>query len=243
MRKLMIGLLIFSALVSDSFGATSFNGSSAYITMADNAVLDIPDAPWTFMCWVKLNNNTGTAWNAITDWTAGGTPELRPWIGEASNSIDANDLVTWLVDTDGTSNNMGDASNNNAFLSNTAWTFVIFGRTSTNMFLRYNDTIIANAATGLFDGIAIAANMYFGTGDSGTSNFLDGHLAECAKWDRELAATEITALKNGVSPRFYLNGLKWYVPMVRDYNEIKTGIAITNNGSTVSAHPRILYPN
>ena len=91
--------------------------------------------------------------------------------------------------------------------------------------------------------IAIAANMYFGASDSGTTGFLNGYLAECARWDRELSASEISSLQSGVSPRMFLNGLRWYVPMVRDYNEIKTGIAITNNSSTVSAHPRIIYPN
>jgi hypothetical protein len=67
-------------------------------------------------------------------------------------------------------------------------------------------------------------------------------MAEWAKWDRALIDTERAALALGFSPLFFPRELKWYLPMVRPYVELKEGLTVTNDGSTIGAHPPIIYP-
>lgn len=68
-----------------------------------------------------------------------------------------------------------------------------------------------------------------------------GALAEFAAWDRILTADEIASLAKGYSPSFFTRSLVSYEPMLRD-NINKKIAASTITGTTVSAHPRIIYP-
>lgn len=78
-------------------------------------------------------------------------------------------------------------------------------------------------------------------GDNNNRNW-GGDLAEFAIWDRILSDGEAAALGKGYSPLFLLQGLVEYVPMVRDLVSRKNA-APTATGTTISVHPRIIYPS
>jgi len=72
----------------------------------------------------------------------------------------------------------------------------------------------------------------------------NGQLAECAFWSRELSAGELISLTGSkLSPLFFPSGLEGYWPLVRDLNDRMQGANLTNTGSTVAAHPSIIYPS
>lgn len=59
-------------------------------------------------------------------------------------------------------------------------------------------------------------------------------------WNAKLDAAEIAALAKGFSPSLIRpSALLEYAPLIRDANEIRTGLAATLTGTTVSDHPRV----
>ena len=71
--------------------------------------------------------------------------------------------------------------------------------------------------------------------------YFDGRIAEGAVWSAALSDSEIAALAKGVSPLLIRpQSLLYYAPLIRDINDVRAGIALTNNASaTVADHTRI----
>jgi hypothetical protein len=69
----------------------------------------------------------------------------------------------------------------------------------------------------------------------------DGFLAECAIWNVALTAAEVASLAKGFKPsRIRPQSLIFYSPMVRNIQDVRRGVALTNtNSATVAAHPRV----
>jgi hypothetical protein len=68
-----------------------------------------------------------------------------------------------------------------------------------------------------------------------------GSIAEFAVWDGVHAPEVAVALSKGYSPLHFLRGLAEYVPMIRENISYKLA-APTIFNTTVSVHPRIIYP-
>ena len=73
--------------------------------------------------------------------------------------------------------------------------------------------------------------------------FYNGDIAEVGIWNAALTADEIASLARGMTcDKVRPQSLVFYAPLVRDLNDQKGGLTITNNnGATVANHPRI-YP-
>ena len=71
--------------------------------------------------------------------------------------------------------------------------------------------------------------------------YLDGRTAEVGIWNAALTAAEIASLAKGMTcDKVRPQSLVFYAPLVRDLQDVKGGLAITNNnGATVAAHPRV----
>jgi hypothetical protein len=71
--------------------------------------------------------------------------------------------------------------------------------------------------------------------------FLDGRAAEVALWSAALTADEVASLAKGFKPtRIRPQSLVFYAPLIRDLQDVRGGLAITNNNSaTVANHPRV----
>jgi hypothetical protein len=102
----------------------------------------------------------------------------------------------------------------------------------------------AGSFTAAYSGSTVP--LYIG-GQKGLPGTLEanmvGVIAEFAVWDLELTAAEFAALAKGCSPlQVRPSGLIHYLPLLRA-NTNYMGVAPTVNGTTVSAHPRVIMPN
>jgi len=210
--------------------AWSFAGDNDVVELTDHAALRLPDGNWTIAGWVKLDagatNQNVLSWGAM--WA---TPNLQ-WYFQADNTLkvaskdnDGTEVLFAGVGTPGTS---------------TVWQHLILQR-SGNTVTQYVNNVADGAETDvLYDDVNVAANWRFGS-RTGGDRWLGGDLAEWAKWDRALNASERAGLAKGFSPLFY-PGWKWYVPMIRAYQESIVPLTVTNDGSVVAPHPPIIYP-
>lgn len=87
-------------------------------------------------------------------------------------------------------------------------------------------------------------NVNIGAYISGSTTILvpfNGDLAEVAIWNIALSDDDVASLSRGFKPyRIRPQSLVYYTPLVRDLNEIKSSLAITNIGSVGAAdHPRV----
>ncbi len=78
--------------------------------------------------------------------------------------------------------------------------------------------------------------------NSGYGFWLDGTVVEVARWDRKLTDDEITALSKNYAPTFFPESLVWYIPCIREYEERRVPLSVTNNGSSVVDHLEMIYP-
>ena len=80
----------------------------------------------------------------------------------------------------------------------------------------------------------------FSTFPSGAS-FMGGQIAEVGIWNAALTAAEIASLAKGMTPdKIRPQNLVFYAPLVRDLQDVKGGLTITNNNAaTIANHPRV----
>lgn len=78
-------------------------------------------------------------------------------------------------------------------------------------------------------------------GISPVVNYHDGLIAEVGIWDVALTDAEIASLAAGVTcDRVRPQSLRFYAPLIRNLQDVRDGLTITNtNGATVADHPRV----
>jgi hypothetical protein len=83
----------------------------------------------------------------------------------------------------------------------------------------------------------IAAGYALGT----LSGFFQGIVAEVGVWNVELTPAEIASLADGMTcDKVRPQSLVFYAPLVRDLQDVRGGLTITNNnGATVANHTRV----
>jgi len=71
--------------------------------------------------------------------------------------------------------------------------------------------------------------------------YYGGEIAECGIYNAALTASEIASLANGFTcDKVRPQSLVFYAPLVRDLQDVKSGLTITNNNTaTVANHPRV----
>lgn len=80
-------------------------------------------------------------------------------------------------------------------------------------------------------------------GDSTPDAYMSGHIAGAAVWNAALSDDEAAILAKGYSPLFVKpENLVAYWPLVRGLNDRVGGYTLTASGTTVSAHPPVIYP-
>lgn len=96
----------------------------------------------------------------------------------------------------------------------------------------------ANTPSGTLAGVSIG-NLT----RSSAALFINANIAEAAIWTAALTVEEILSLSQGASPALVRPGsLAFYAPLIRDLQDVRGGLAITNNnGATVQDHPRVFY--
>jgi hypothetical protein len=72
-------------------------------------------------------------------------------------------------------------------------------------------------------------------------NYANGRIADVGVWSAALNADEILSLSKGVTcDKVRPQSLVFYAPLVRELQDVRGGLTITNNNSaTVANHPRV----
>jgi hypothetical protein len=109
---------------------------------------------------------------------------------------------------------------------------------STTSRTAYADTTAGTPAT---DSRSITTEISIRIGGRVGGNTFSGQLAEFAIWNAALTADEINSLAQGFKPtRIRPQSLLYYVPLVREIHEVRSGITFTAvNAPTVFDHPRV----
>jgi hypothetical protein len=73
------------------------------------------------------------------------------------------------------------------------------------------------------------------------AGFMNGRLAEVGIWNVALTAAEIASLAKGMTcDKVRPQSLVFYAPLIRELQDLRGGLAITNNNTaTVANHPRV----
>ncbi len=73
------------------------------------------------------------------------------------------------------------------------------------------------------------------------AGYMNGLLAEVGIWNVALTAEEIASLAKGMTcDKVRPQSLVFYAPLVRNLQDVKGGLTITNNNTaTVADHPRV----
>jgi hypothetical protein len=76
---------------------------------------------------------------------------------------------------------------------------------------------------------------------SSVDSYFDGLIAEVGIWNVALTAAEIESLAKGVTcDKVRPQSLRFYAPLIRDLQDVRDGLTITNtNSATVADHPRV----
>jgi hypothetical protein len=210
--------------------AYSFNGTTQYLSIPDNSNLDVTGA-LTLACHFKSNSTPSGDHILVSKWV--GTGNQRSYlIGLSANKI-------WInISNAGTSG------------------FERFGATNvgtgqSHMALTYNPstsfTGFLNGSADVTSTVGVPASIFNSTSNvnisrltSGAFHF-GGTIAEIGIWSATLTAAEVASLAKGMTcDKIRPQNLVFYAPLVRDLQDVRGGLAITNNNAaTVATHPRV----
>lgn len=104
-----------------------------------------------------------------------------------------------------------------------------------------NNTVGTTNTTGV-QNPTIISNLNIGTRRVSTlGEYFTGQISEVAVWTGSLTNDDVNSLYKGFkSTRVRPELLLYYIPLIRDVNELKTGISLTTeNSPTVADHPRV----
>lgn len=212
--------------------AFSFNGTSQYLSTASAPA---SGTPMTLALWIRrsssavnqsvlsVGDNAGTHRNQI-NLRSGSSPQFAVEaiaIGSIATSRAVTGSATTLNQWDHACCVYNSATSRFAYLNGTASTEDT------------TDVGSQNAATGLQVATRIASNA--------ATNYTQGLMAEVGVWNAALTAAEIASLADGMTcDKVRPQSLVFYAPLVRNLQDVKGGLAITNNSAaTVTDHPRV----
>jgi hypothetical protein len=217
--------------------AYSFTAASnQYLSVPDTASLDITGAI-TLAAWIKSSGSYGTRGIVSKFETGTNNRSYALYINATGNIVSA-------FAPNGSGVNV--RSDTGSTILGTNWRHVaVTFVPSTSVTLYVNGAAESATNNGspitssLFSG---AANLWIGA-VAAPSLLWDGLIAEASVYNANLTAAEIASLAKGMTcDKVRPQSLVFYAPLVRDLNDQKGGLTITNNnGATVANHPRI-YP-
>jgi len=207
----------FTAANSQSLSTTSTPVSAAPLTMA---------------AWINYPNTGGA--QGIIQLTAFGVNSniMRLVINPAQR-------VNFIVNGTGGFENATITSP--AFAHNTWGHTAAVAASTTNRVSYYNGTASSIATTDITPNNLNRVNIGVNVANTVLSGFSNGLIAEVGIWNAALTAAEIASLAKGMTcDKVRPQSLVFYAPLVRDLNDQKGGLTITNNnGATVANHPRV----
>ena len=224
------GAVTGATLTADRFGnvnsAYSFNGSSDYIEVVNNASLTFTTAV-SFSFWINIPD---VSFNTV------GLPERAP-IGKQRNSNTSGIAFE-------TNDKIGTAGTPQFYLSSgsspvqyedatalglNTWVHLVGTYDGTTLKL-YSNNVLIGTSTGSLNLSSITQNLFFGK-EGALGRFFKGKLDDIGIWDRALTITEIEHLFNGCSPDVN-TGLVALYSFNGNANDLSTN---NNNGAVTGA--------
>ena len=213
--------------------AYNFNGTSQRMSTTSTPV---NQPPFTMACWFNVNDLVSTK-------GANFVAVVNP-IGYSRYLLSAVKAPSplYAYQIDGSNNVVGAASTEN--VSTGVWNHacsVFTGDSSRTVYLNggnsSTDTASNSPTYSLITSIQIGAQYFQGSATS----FTKGKIAEVGIWNAALTADEVASLAKGMTcDKVRPQSLVFYAPLVRDLQDVKGGLTITNNNAaTVADHPRV----
>jgi len=229
MRHLKVALALILCVAGPLHAALDFNGSTQRID-AGNPSLGL-GTTYTVSAWVRPDvvdsTRTFTKWGSTT-----GSNQFLFLFGQVSAD------VRFFVRDDAA---VGASATKTGVFSAGVWAHCAGTRSGNNVQV-YVDGVAGTGASASI-GTTSVNNLRIGAADDGTGSvfqYWDGRIAELAIWSVALTADEITSLARGMSPLLVRpSSLVLWTPLVRDINELRSGVSLTNTSPTAAEHPRI----
>jgi hypothetical protein len=203
--------------------AYEFNGTNQYLTVASAPATA---APLTIAAWFR-KSGTATKNGIFLRATANNIDVFGFYFG-ASSSVRG---YTQAV------GGFSDFAASGSYSTNT-WGHACFVEASAASRTIYRNG--GNSATNTDSRTPAGINQLEIAHFGGATTF-DGQFAEVGIWNAALTAAEVASLADGMTcDKVRPQSLVFYAPLVRNLQDIKGGLTITNNNTaTVAAHPRV----
>ncbi|MGD9652097.1 MAG: LamG domain-containing protein [Candidatus Dadabacteria bacterium] len=240
--KLILTCLLFILGPCSAFPAWLYDGTD-YVSVADGAATTLPNGDWAIGGWIKLDTTSGwpNDYTVVSAGVDGGSE------GEFTLGIDqdggSSTRVEMYIADDFYGSEASLSSTGDEFAGNTNPTHVLLQRSGSNFQFYIGGVASGTVAVGGIDELNFSTALIFGPyyNEIGNWNALPGSLASWAKWNRALTQAEITSLAQGFSPSCVPGSQMLDIPMIGAYQERRSGLAVTNSGTTVGAHPRMYF--
>jgi hypothetical protein len=214
--------------------AYNFNGTNQYLSTASAPVTSWP---LTMACWFNVTNAT----TQYVLMAIGKQGNNERFILQAAGHLSGDPVATNYLDS--TSTNYR-ADSTSGFSANT-WTHACGVHTSALSRTAYvnggsggSNTSTATLSNSGLNLIHIGAQL---TSVDTALNYTSGLIAEVGIWNAALTADEIASLADGFTcDKVRPTALVFYAPLIRNLQDVKGGLTITNNNTaTVANHPRV----
>ena len=210
--------------------AYEFNGTDQRLTIGSSPVSGFPT---TIAAWVRPTSLVGDKVPvSIYSSTDSDRIALRI-LGAAPGVYTINDGISAGIATSGTA-------------SINTWGHLAGVFSATNSRIAYWNAAAGATNTTNITGLTAFNRIVVGCTFGGVNNslvgsFFLGDIAEVGIWNAALTAAEIASLAKGMTcDKVRPQNLVFYAPLVRDLNDQKGGLTITNNNAaTVATHPRV----
>jgi hypothetical protein len=210
--------------------AYNFNGTNQYLSVPDNATLDIT-GQLTIACFAKASTTISGAGPIVVKWIGGSNQRSY------SIMIYQNKLLIDVTSL-GTSASVLEIGGS-TLIGTTQFHCAMSFTPSTNLTAYLNGNVEATTSSGvpvsIFNSTSPLTIGYL------PINYFPGLIAEVGIWNAALTAAEIASLAKGMTcDKVRPQSLVFYAPLVRNLIDQKGGLTITNNnGATVANHPRV----
>lgn len=238
---------VYSNLAHASYDFEGQAGSGDYVSITDDAQLNIPDDEFAFIFWIKrggVSTDTST-WTSEYVLSNGGFNDansIHIWIAHGATA-DTSTLNFKLTGTGGQIYNSNTEPSGTTTLNSTSWICLIVQREADTTIKGYvNGTqVLSDTKEQAYSTLDMASGMIIGgRGDLNVNRYFDGLIAEFGfRSGSSFDSSERTDLcTTPVRLTSYTTDVVWYHDMQNDLNaDIGTLSWSTSNASQDADHP------
>lgn len=209
--------------------AYDFNGTNQHLTVGSTPVSGVPI---TMAAWVRPTSVTGNR-TAISVYSSTDSDRVALYFSNATpGAYTVNDGIAAGIAQSGTA-------------SLNTWGHLAGVISAANSRIAYWNGTAGSTNTTNITGLTTFNRIVIGARPEGLSNtmgeFASGSIAEVGIWNVALTAAEIASLADGMTcAKIRPQSLVFYVPLIRNLQDVRGGLTITNNNTaTVANHSRI----